>query len=111
MMNNSDCYDFMRISDLKTILSDLPDEMLVVIPVVDENDVNRIFAFRKVRTAGILGCETEIEKEVLCLNGAADRQDIADQIHFSGQDVDVLNVLYGKSRYDEEKEMMKREEP
>lgn len=106
-MNNSNYYDFMRISDLKTVLRDLPDEMLVVIPVVDEDDVNRIFGFRKVRTAGILGCQTESEQEVLCLNGAADGQDIADQIHFSGKDVDVLNVLYGKSRYDEEKEKKK----
>lgn len=110
-MNNSNYHDFMRISDLKTVLCDLPDEMLVVIPVIDEDNVNRIFGFRKVRTAGILGCQTAIEKEVFCLNGAADGQDIADQIHFSDKDVDVLNVLYGKSRHDEEKETMKREEP
>ena len=103
-MNVSNYHDFMRIGDLKTVLRDLPDEMLVVIPVVDEDDVNQISGFRKVRTAGILGCQTESEQEVLCLNGAADGQDIADQIHFSGQDVDVLNILYGKSKYDVEKE-------
>lgn len=103
-MNDSNYHDFMRISDLKTVLRDLPDEMLVVIPVVDEDDVNQIYGFRKVRTAGILGCQTESEQKVLCLNGAADGQDIADQIHFSGQDVDVLNILYGKSKYDVEKE-------
>lgn len=106
-MNDSNYHDFMRIGDLKTVLRDLPDEMLVVIPVVDEDDVNHISGFRKVRTAGILGCQTENEQEVLCLNGAADGQDIADQIHFSGQDVDVLNILYGKSKYDVEKEKEK----
>lgn len=95
-MINSNYYDFMRVSDLKNIICDLPDEMLVVIPVVNEDDVNLIFGFRKVRTAGILGCQTESEKEVLCLNGATDGKDIADQIHFSDKDVDVLKILYGK---------------
>lgn len=103
-MNDSNYYDFMRIGDLRTMIRDLPDEMVIVIPVIDKNDVNQISCFRKVRTAGILGCQWASEKKVLCFNGAADGQDIADQIHFSCKDVDVLNVLYGKSRYDEEKE-------
>lgn len=106
-MNNSNYYDFMRVSDLKNIICDLPDEMLVVIPVVNEDDVNLIFGFRKVRTAGILGCQTESEKEVLCLNGATDGKDIADQIHFSDEDVDVLEILYGKHADDKVKEKMK----
>ena len=106
-MNNSNYYDFMRVSNLKNIICDLPDEMLVVIPVVNEDDVNLIFGFRKVRTAGILGCLTESEKEVLCLNGAADGKDIADQIHFSDKDVDVLKILYGKHADDEVEEKTK----
>ena len=106
-MNNSNYYDFMRVSNLKNIICDLPDEMLVVIPVVNEDDVNLIFGFRKVRTAGILGCQTESEKEVLCLNWAVDGKDIADQIHFSDKDVDVLKILYGKHADDEVEEKTK----
>ena len=93
----------MRVKDLKNILNDLPDEMLVIIPVVDLNDVNLIYGFRKVRTVGILRCETEEDSEVICLNGAADGQDIADQVWFSEKDVDVKEVLYGKSKYEEKK--------
>lgn len=96
-MINSNYHDFMRVSNLKNIICDLPDDMLVVIPVVNEDDVNLIFGFRKVRTAGIIGCQTESEKEVFCLNGATDGKDIADQIHFSDKDVDVVKILYGKN--------------
>lgn len=102
-MNSTNYYDFMSVKDLKNILNDLSDEMLVVIPVVNEDDVNDILGFRKVRTAGILRCETEQDSEVICLNGASDGQDIADQIHFSNKDVSVLEVLYGKSKYDSDK--------
>lgn len=94
-MNNSNYYDFMTVADLKSIINDLPDEMLVVIPVVDEDDVNYILGFRKVRTAGILKCEIEECSEVLCLNGAADGKDILDQVHYSGCDVGVTKLLYG----------------
>lgn len=88
-------YDYMTVSELKSVLNDLPDDMLVVIPVVDEEDVNHIFGFRKVRTAGILRCETEECSEVICLNGAANGMDILDQIHYSGRDVSVTKLLYG----------------
>ena len=92
--------DYMRVEDLKKILNGLPDEMLVVIPVVDEDDVNRIYGFRKVGTAGILEDESEAEGErkVLCLNGSANGQDLADQIYFSGKDVSINDVLYGRLR-------------
>lgn len=91
--------DFLTVGGLKTILEELPDEMFVVIPVVDEDDVNRIFGFRKVGTAGVLEnkSEAENERKVLCVNGASDGYDIADQVHFSGRDVSVTTVLYGKS--------------
>ena len=96
-MNNSNYYDFMTVADLKSIVGDLPDEMLIVIPVVDEEDVNHIYGFRKVRTAGILECNYECEEEskVFCINGAANGMGIADQIRFSGKDVDTVTVLYG----------------
>lgn len=89
----------MKVSDLKKIIANLPDDMPVVIPVIDENDCNRLFGFRYVRTSGILSCEDEEDKTVLCLN-AANNQDIADQVHFSGRDCTVEKILYGGSQYE-----------
>lgn len=92
----SSYYDFMTIKDLKDVIADLPDDMNIVIPVVDEDDVNKIFGFRLVRTAGILTCESEERSKVLCVNGAADDNDIADQVYYSGKDVGVDKILYGR---------------
>lgn len=89
----------MRVKDLKDILSQLPDDMPVIIPVIDEDDCNRIFGFRYVRTAGILTSQGEKDDRVLCLN-AADKEDIADQVYFSGKDVGVKEVLFGHSKFE-----------
>lgn len=89
----------MRVKDLKDILSQLPDDMPVIIPVIDEDDCNRMFGFRYVRTAGELACDGEQDREVLCLNAAADGKDIADQIYLSGRDVSVNKILFGVSKY------------
>ena len=96
-------YQNMRVKELKHILKQLPDDMAVIIPVIDEEDANHIYGFRHVRTAGILISEGEQDQEVLCLNAAADGQDIADQVYFSGKssDVGVKEVLFGVSKYDE----------
>ena len=88
-------YRNMRIKDLKNIINDLSDDMPVVIPVIDQDDVNRIYGFRMVRTAGILTDDYEKESKVLCLNGSADGEDIADQIYHSGRDVGVETILMG----------------
>ena len=93
----------LRIRDIKNIIKGLPDDMLVVIPVVDDSDVDHIYAFRKVRTAGILVSDHEDDREVLCLNGATDGYDIADQIDFSQIDVDVKEILAGISKFNKEK--------
>ena len=85
----------MRVKDLKHILEQLPDDMEVIIPVTDEEDANHIYGFRNVRTAGVLVSEGKQDREVLCLNAAADRQDIADQVYFSGRDVGVKEILFG----------------
>ena len=90
----------MRIKDLKHIIEQLPDDMAVIIPVIDEEDANHIYGFRHVRTAGVLISEGEKDQEVLCLNAAADEHDIADQVYFSGRDVGVKEVLFGYSKYD-----------
>ena len=98
---DTSCND-LRVKDLKTILERLPDDMLVIIPVVDENDVNHIDGFRKVRTVGILECEHENDRDrrALCLNGATNGADIVDQVCYSGLDVSATTVLYGYSKYD-----------
>ena len=93
-------YQNMRVKNLKHILEQLPDDMAVTIPVIDEEDANHIYGFRHVRTAGVLISEGEHDREVLCLNAAADMQDIADQVHFSGRDVGVKSILFGMSKYD-----------
>lgn len=93
-------YQNMLVKDLKKILNELPDDMPIIIPVINEDDANHIYGFRYVRTAGELICEYEREPEVLCLNAATDGQDIADQIHFSGRDVSVKKILFGISKYD-----------
>ena len=93
-----DKYQNMCVKDLKKILKELPDDMPIIIPVIDENDANHIYGFRHVRTAGVL--ESYGEDNACCLNAAADGQDIADQVHFSGRDVSVKSILFGVSKYD-----------
>lgn len=87
----------MRVKDLKDILNDLPDDLLVIIPVISEDDANKIYGFRKVRTVGLLECKGEEDQEALCLNAAAKGYDIADQIYFSGKssDISVNKILFG----------------
>ena len=97
-MNNENIN--MRVKDLKHILEQLPDDMAVIIPIIDEEDANHIYGFRHVRTAGVLISEGEQDREVICLNAAADGQDIADQVYFSNRDVGVKEVLFGYSKYD-----------
>lgn len=78
MNMNSIC---MTVADLKRILEDLPDDMLVVIPDrVDEN-YNILTCCVAVGTAGVLSSPYEATK-VLCLNAIASRADtIAGQIN------------------------------
>lgn len=92
----------MLVKDLKKILEKVPNDIPVVIPVIDKDDINHIYGFRYVRTAGELICEYEREPKVLCLNGA-DKQDISDQIHFSGKgkNISVNKILFGPSTYKE----------
>lgn len=82
-----------RVKDLKEILAKVPDETLLVMPVVDEEDVNHILGFRMIRTAGLLVCEGEEDRIAFCMNGSADGECIADQVHFSGKDVSVMSVF------------------
>lgn len=88
----------MRVKDLKNILDCLPDDMLVIIPAIDEDNANHIYGFRMVRTAGILICDSEDDREALCLNAAADGLDIADQVFGSGRDVGVRSILFGERK-------------
>lgn len=107
--NNKSKNQNMLVKYLKKILNDLPNDMPIIIPVIDEDNANHIYGFRYVRTAGELACYSEQDREVLCLNAAADGQDIADQVYFSGQDVSVNKILFGVSKY-EKKRIIKRYE-
>jgi|GEM_PF-5906367 hypothetical protein len=89
----------MTIAELKRLISDLPDNMPVIIP----DDCDRIFGFRFVRVAGILSCDGKEHRTALCLDTAND-QDITDRVYFSGRDVNVEKILFGQSKYDQRKE-------
>lgn len=98
-MDKTNYYDFISVGDLKKFIKDIPDETGVVIPVVDRGDVNKIYGFRKVRTAGVLICEGEEVPKVLCLNGASGDQDLKDQLYHSGRGVGIEDEpFYGRIR-------------
>ena len=81
---------------LKEVLNECPDDMLVVMPVIEEEDNNHIIAFRFIRTAGILRDDyaSEDEKRVLCINTSAYGADIYSQVEKSGREVTCEKVLY-----------------
>ena len=54
----------MRIKDLKKIIKNLPDDMVIVIPVINQLITNDILGFRLVRTAGVLEDKNEKESKV-----------------------------------------------
>ena len=87
------------IAELKRLISDLPDNMPIIIP----DDCVRTFGFRFVRTASILSYDNSECRTALCLNTATD-QDITDQSYFSGRDANVEKILFGPSKYDQRKE-------
>lgn len=89
----------MTVAELKRVISDLPDNMPIIIP----DDCVRTFGFRFVRTASILSYDNSEYRTALCLNTATD-QDITDQSYFSGRDANVEKILFGPSKYDQRKE-------
>ena len=91
---NVGTFQNMKVKDLKNILNGLPDDMPIIIPVIDEDDTNHIYGFRYVRTAGILECDYEKDRKVLYLGSSVDKMDIANQISRSGRDVSVNEILY-----------------
>ena len=91
---NVGTFQNIKVKDLKNILNGLPDDMLIIIPVIDTDDVNHIYGFVKAKTAGILECDYEEDRKVLYLGSSFDKMDIADQISRSGKDVSVNEILY-----------------
>ena len=89
----------MTIAELKRLISDLPDNMPVIIP----DDCVRTFGFRFVRIASILSYDDREYRTALCLNTATD-QDVTDQSYFSGRDANIEKILFGQSKYDQRKE-------
>lgn len=70
----------MTVKKLKEILETLPDDMPVIIPVINPDDLNGIDGFRYVKTAGVLCCEFEVDKRVVCLNTSDCGLDISGQL-------------------------------
>lgn len=68
----------MTVKDLKDILNKLPDDMVVIIPVITEEDSNELLGFRHVKTAGVLECPGDID--TLCLNSSDNGADISYQV-------------------------------
>lgn len=88
----------MTIAELKRIISDLPDNMPIIIP----DDSVRIFGFCFVRVATILSSDVEKYRTALCLNTATD-DDITDQSYFSGRNANVEKILFGPSELTRER--------
>lgn len=88
----------MTVKDLRKILNECPDDMPVIIPVINIEDSNDIQAFRYVRTAGILYDDymPEAEQHVICLNSSEDSAVISDQL--GSRDVVCERVLYPNKR-------------
>ena len=83
----------LTVKQVKSILDDAPDDMEVVIPIIDSEDSNKIYGFRFVRTAGILEDSGE-KKPVLCLNTAED-SDIGYQIeHLNDPTLTCKTLLF-----------------
>ena len=95
-LKERNCMKNMAVKDLKEILNECPDDMPVIIPVIDIDDSNDIEAFRYVTTAGILYDDymPETEQYVICLNSSKDSAVISDQIR--SRDVVCERVLYPK---------------
>lgn len=81
----------MKVKDLKRILEDIPDDTDVIMPVIDLDDTNYIFAFRHIRTAGILSNEYE-DEPALCLNASENGWDISSQV--DDMDTECVEVLF-----------------
>ncbi len=91
---NDDPVINMTVKELKEIVSQLPDDIPVIIPVICENDPNRIFGFRHIRTAGLLESTYE-NGPALCLNASADGLDMESQIErYSTRYISCKKVMF-----------------
>ena len=81
------------VRDLRECLEGLPDDMDVIIPIIDEEDANHIYCYRHVRTIGIL--ENFFEpKPALCLNAAANGLDLHSQVGDNENSTKCTKVLF-----------------
>lgn len=88
----------MTVKKLKEILETLPDDMPVIIPIVNPDDPNGIDGFRYVKTAGVLCCEYEADKRVVCLNTSGYGLDIGGQLKHNNYRADT-SILCEKVLY------------
>ena len=73
---------------LKSFLDGLPDDMQVVIPVMDMDNADEIYGFRFVRTAGVLKCPGENPERVFCVSALGTSGDIREQLKSPGYHAD-----------------------
>ena len=78
---------------LKEAIKDLPDDMLVVIPVSSSENANYIEFFRHARTIGIVSNKYE-EKPALCINSSEDGSDIDTQLNINKLSTICDKVLF-----------------
>lgn len=81
------------VKDLRECLEGLPDDMDVIIPIIDEEDANHIYAYRHVRTIGILEDPYE-PKPALCINAAAGGLDLSSQVGNHERSTKCTKVLF-----------------
>ena len=55
-------YQIMLVKDFKKILNELPDDMSIIIPVIDGDKINHDFDY--VRTSGFLMSQSAIRKMI-----------------------------------------------
>ena len=83
---------YMTVADLKRILENLPDDMLVVIPNNPDENYHIVSNCVFVGTAGILSSKYEPTK-VLCLNAISDKNDkISKQV--DGDSIKCERILF-----------------
>lgn len=85
--------DNLNVYTLKKILEDLPDDMMVIVPTVDADDVNKIEGFMHVRTVSALEHPNE-EAPALCLAASTGGADMYALINMMRGDTTVKKLYY-----------------
>lgn len=72
-------YDLnLTVKEVKEALKDLPDDMQVIVPVVNPENLNEIYSFHFVRSIAVL--HEEYDEDVVCLAPTQDGHDITSNL-------------------------------